>query len=533
MKQITALYARVSTSTQEEEATIESQIAAIQTYIQEKEYELPDDYFFLDQSVSGSHLERPALDELRHLATEGSFTVLVCYSPDRLSRRYAHQWVIIDELEKQGVRVEFVNQPDLGDNPQAQLLLGVQGLFAEYEQAMIKERLRLGRLYKMQTGQLMHNSPPYGYRYVPRDESGGGSYWVIDEREADAVRQIFAWYTKNEQLTLWQITKQLNQDHRHVLRKANSWQLSTVHNILQRMTYIGRTYFNQKRVDPDSRGTPLKIGHGYRKSPKLMMRPQEEWIEVEVPPIIDESIWLHAQERLELNQRFATRNNKKHFYLLRSLLVCDCCGHTLQGRSQNGRISYFCQYGSKKRYEDVPKHRNTIRGDIIEPLVWDAIAELLKHPNQIFAAWDNQSEDDAKPNQLTRLQKRLTKVERQWERLLDAFQDGLIEKSDLSSRKTRIDQERQVLTEQITHFQRHEMQQQVKEQVLQDFITYCDTIQGTLDNPTPQVKQEVLRLLIKEIVVGKDMITIKHIIPIDDFSRLLPRGIRQKIPQVN
>lgn len=507
MKQVTALYARVSTSTQEEEATIESQIAAIKTYIQEKEYDLPDDYFFLDQSVSGAYLERPALDELRHLATEGAFSVLVCYSPDRLSRRYAHQWVIIDELEKQGVRVEFVNQPDLGDNPQAQLLLGVQGLFAEYEQAMIKERLRLGRLYKIQTGQLMHNTPPYGYCYVPRGESGGGSYWVIDEREADAIRQIFAWYTENEQLTLWQITKCLNEDYRHVLRKAKAWQLSTVHKILQRSTYVGRTYFNKKRVDPDSRGTPLKIGHGLRKSTRLITHPQSEWIEVEVPAIIDESIWLRTQERLELNQRFAQRNNKKHFYLLRSLLVCDCCGHTLQGRSQNGRISYFCQYGSKKRYEEVAEHRN-----------------------QIFTAWESQSEDDKKPEQLTRLQKRLTKLERQWERLLDAFQDGLIEKSDLSSRKSRLDQERQVLTEQIDHLQRHEMQKQVKEQVLQDFVAYCDTIQGALDNPTPQVKQEVLRLLIKEVVVGKDMITIKHFIPIDDFSRLLPRGVCRNYP---
>ena len=309
-----------------------------------------------------------------------------------------------------------MNQPDLGDNPQAQLLLGVQGLFAEYEQAMIKERLRLGRLYKIQTGQLMHNTPPYGYRYVPRDERGGGSYWVVDEREADAVCQIFAWYTANEQLTLWQITKRLNQAYRHVLREAKAWHLSTVHKILQRPTYVGRTYFNTKRVDPDSRGTPLKIGHGPRKSTTLIARPQSEWIEVEVPAIVDETIWLRAQERLELNQKFAQRNNKKHFYLLRSLLVCDCCGHTLQGRSQNGRISYFCLYGSKKRYEEVSQHRNTIAGSIIEPLVWDAIAELLKHPNQIFAAWENQSEEDESPDQLTRLQKRLIKLERQWER---------------------------------------------------------------------------------------------------------------------
>lgn len=85
----------------------------------------------------------------------------------------------MDELQRNGVRVEFVNQPDLGDNPQAHLLLGVQGLFAEYERAMIKERLRMGRLYKMRTGQLMHNAPPYGYRYISLNEAGG-SCWVID-----------------------------------------------------------------------------------------------------------------------------------------------------------------------------------------------------------------------------------------------------------------------------------------------------------------------------------------------------------------
>ena len=523
MKQIAALYARVSTSNQEEEATIESQIAAIEKYIQDKDYELPEDYSFLDQAVSGAYLERPALDELRHLATEGAFSILVCYSPDRLSRRYAHQWVIIDELERHGVHVEFVNQPDLGDNPQAQLLLGVQGLFAEYERAMIKERLRLGRLYKIRTGQLMHNAPPYGYRYVPRDESGGGSYWVINDCEAEAVRQIFVWYTGDEQLTILQITKRLNQHYHHALRRAKEWQHSIVHKILQRTAYIGRTHFNKERIQPDSLGTPRITGRGRRKTMKIVTRPKAEWIEVKVPALVDEAIWHRAQERLKLNQKFAKRNNKKHFYLLRSLLVCECCGHTLQGRCQNGRISYFCQYGGKHRYPEVPRHFASISGNIIEPLVWDAVVDLLKHPDQILAAWETNSTKDVKPNELTRLQTRLDKLERQWSRLLDAYQDGLIEKLDLSTRKSRLDQERNTLTEQIAHIQLHETQQRIQDQVMDEFTTYCDMIQVVLDDPTPQVKQEVLRLLIKEIIVGDDTVIIKHIIPIDDFSRLLPR----------
>jgi site-specific DNA recombinase len=147
-----ALYARVSTPNQEEEATIDSQVAAVEGYRQARGYDLPSEHYFLDQAVSGARLERPALDRLRHLAADGAFAVLVCYSPDRLARNYPHQWVVLDKLQRQGVRVEFVNQPDIGDHPHAQLLLGRPGLFAEYERAMIKERLRLGRLHKLRTG---------------------------------------------------------------------------------------------------------------------------------------------------------------------------------------------------------------------------------------------------------------------------------------------------------------------------------------------------------------------------------------------
>jgi site-specific DNA recombinase len=335
-----ALYARVSTANQEEEATIDSQVAAIERYIQDRGYDLPADCYFLDKAVSGARLDRPALDRLRHLAADGAFSVVVCYSPDRLSRNYPHQWVIMDELQRNGVRIEFVNQPDLGDNPQAHLLLGVQGLFAEYERAMIKERLRMGRLYKIRTRQLMHNAPPYGYRYLSIEEAAG-SCWVIEEREAEAVRQIFAWYTGAEKLTIWQITERLNQAHRHALRRAQTWQYSIVHKILSRTAYIGRTYFNRERIRPEVIGTPRLTGRGKRRAAQMETRPQGEWIEVEVPALIDEAIWNQAQERLKMNQRFASRHNTQHFYLLRSLLVCGTCGYTLQGRSQNERVYYY------------------------------------------------------------------------------------------------------------------------------------------------------------------------------------------------
>jgi len=523
-----ALYARVSTPNQEEEATIDSQVAAIEQYMQDRGYDLPSEFYFLDKAVSGARLDRPALDRLRHLASDGAFAMVVCYSPDRLSRNYPHQWVVMDELHRNGVRVEFVNQPDLGDNPQAQLLLGVQGLFAEYERAMIKERLRMGRLYKIRTGQLMHNATPYGYRYVPK-ETAGGSCWVIEEREAEAVRKIFAWYTGEEKLTIWAITERLNQSYTHALRRARTWQYSIVHKILKRTAYIGRTHFNKERILPEVIGTPRLTGRGKRRAVQTETRPKEEWIEVEVPALVDEAVWNRAQDRLKMNQRFAKRNNKRHFYLLRSLLVCATCGYTLQGRCQKGRVYYYCEQGGKHRYPGVERHTCSIAGRIIEPLVWEAVAELLRNPQQITAAWESAAaKQDATPDELSRLQARQRKLERQWVRLLDAFQDGLLNKTELSERKQRLEKERQTIAERVEQIQRQQKQQSVKAQIIDEFSAFCVSAQKALENPTPEVKQEVLRLLVESIVVEDNAITIKHIIPTEDNSRLLPRGNRLK-----
>jgi site-specific DNA recombinase len=436
----------------------------------------------------------------------------------------------MDELQRQGVRVEFVNQPEIGDNPQAQLLLGVQGLFAEYERAMIKERLRLGRLYKLRTGQLMHNAPPYGYRYIPLDEAGG-SCWVIDEREAEAVRQIFIWYTGEEQLTIWQITERLNQSYRHALRRAERWQFSIVHKILKRTAYIGYTHFNKERVRPETLGTPRVFGRGKRRVMQTEIRPEEEWIEVEVPALIDKAVWNRAQERLKMNQKFAQRNNKRHFYLLRSLLVCATCGYTLQGRFQKGHSYYYCEHGGKNRYPGVPRHTCSIAGSIIEPIVWDAVAELLRDPQQIVAAWEAEAtKSDATPDESHRLQARQRKLDRQWVRLLDAFQDGLLDKTELVARKQRLEQERETIGERLEQIQRQESQQLAKAQIVDEFSAFCASAQKALENPTPEVKQEVLRLLVEKIVVADDTITIKHIIPTDESCRLLPRGKTPKTP---
>ena len=228
-----------------------------------------------------------------------------------------------------------------------------------------------------------------------------------------------------------------------------------------------------------------------------------------------------------MNQRFATRNNKRHFYLLRSLLVCGVCGRTLTGRVSGGHVYYGCTNRGKNRDPDVPGHSCGIAGSIIEPLVWQAVVELLANPALLADAWHSQQDMVAvAPDELTRLQARQRTLERQWTRLLDLFQEGLIKKTELSQRKGRLDAERENLAERIVRLERQNRRQEAKAQMLEDYATFCQRIESSLANPTPDMQQEVIRLLIDHVVVQKDEIIITHIVPTDDNCRLLP-GRRQ------
>jgi site-specific DNA recombinase len=162
MEKKIALYARVSTERQEQAGTIESQVAELECYAQEQGYEIDEALIFLDQAVSGACLARPALDRLRDLAYEGGIDELLCLSPDRLARQYVHQCLLLDEFQRWGVAVQFIQQPNLEDTPQNRLLLGVQGLFAEYERAVIRERMRRGRLHRLRQGERCFHQAPFG-----------------------------------------------------------------------------------------------------------------------------------------------------------------------------------------------------------------------------------------------------------------------------------------------------------------------------------------------------------------------------------
>jgi site-specific DNA recombinase len=512
-----ALYARVSTQRQEQEATIESQIAALESYSVTQGYQITAEHRFIDQAVSGYRLDRPALDRLRDLASEQAFQVLLCLEPDRLARRYIYQRLILDELSTVGVSVIFLSQPNQSDSPQSELLLGIQGLFAEYERTVIAERMRRGKLHRLRTGQLLPWPVPYGYRYLPRDQPGGGQ-WVVVGYQAEVVKDIFSWYKAG--LTVTQIVARLNEAG-FPSPKGKSWRFSTVQRLLQETAYRGQARTNRHQTDNEAIGQPRRLGRGRLQAPRYKLRPTEEWIMIPVPALVSEELWDQVQEQLQMNKRFASRNNQKQPYLLRSLLQCGCCGRTLVGRTVGGRTTYACAYGGSRRAPDVPAHRCLIKAEEIEPLVWQALSELLSEPTRLIAAWQTLSNaEPTDPASLNHLQHRQRELHKQWQRLLDLYQEELIDKSELAHRKQLIEAEQKRLSERLQQAARQQHAHQYETDLRLTCQAFAHRVKQALASPSFETQQDIIRLLIDHIVVNDETIIIKHIVPAEDDPRL-------------
>src|SRR5499433_3282707 len=233
-----AIYARVSSDKQKEEKTIASQTAALTEFAHKEGYDVPREWVFEDEGFSGASLVRPGLERLRDLAAEGQLEAVLVYAPDRLSRKYAYQILLIEEFARNGVETVFVKAPK-SDTPEDQLLLQFQGMIAEYERAQILERSRRGKRHRALQGVInVLSGAPYGYRYIRKGEHTSATYAIIDA-EAAVVRMVYEHYTVRG-LSIGAITRLLNEQGVPTRKGISRWERSTVWAMLRNPAYKGK-----------------------------------------------------------------------------------------------------------------------------------------------------------------------------------------------------------------------------------------------------------------------------------------------------
>ncbi len=525
-----ALYARVSTARQEQEQTIASQLASLRATIADAGDVVADEHQYLDEGYSGSRLARPGLDKLRDAAADGLLDIVFVYCPDRLARNFVHQQVLVEELQKRGVEVHFVERP-IGERAEDRLLMQMQGVIAEYERAKIVERTRRGKLHKVKTGQsLPFTAPPYGYAIVRTPEAPRGVV-VVDEVQAQHVREMFRWAC-DEDLSILKIARRLNQLGVPPMR-ASKWGTTSVYRILINPAYTGRAYYGKTEAAEPRK--PTRAG-GYRKDVKSssVARPRDQWLELRVPPVVDEAVARRAREAMSRHRTLASRN-VRHDYLLRALVTCGHCGLRMLAtytnvRGTGGYFYYTCR-GRKSLEETCRAARCTapsIRAEQLDDVAWNALVDWIKSPDLLreqVAAWkDTRQSATERTKDRSNLAKKLRQLDLQVERLVDAYQAGAIGVDELKERRERLSTMRDTARTQDQQLRAEEMSHGRLHQMADDITAFAATLTQGLDKLDFAGRQRLVRLLIERVVVKDERVTIEHVVPLSGrFSGLHSR----------
>ena len=513
-----AIYARVSSESQQERGTIGSQLEVLRARIAGEGDELIGE--FCDEGHSGARLDRPALDALRDQAEAGAFDAVWCLSPDRLARAYVYQVVILDELTRLGVRVIFADAPALDDDPQLRLLTQVQGVIAEYERAKIAERNRRGKLWRSRAGEVVSAKAPYGYRRVPRD-AAGPAHLEIFEPEAHVVRRIFDDYVAGGH-SIREIGRRLNTDDIASPTGNTEWWHSTVSRVLHNEAYIGRVYFNQTESVPTTRDG--------RHATTQRRRPREEWIAIGCPPIIADAVFDAAQAVSRDNSKFSPRNLPEDLqaWLLRGLVRCGVCRvgvntHKMVTRSGKVHRYYWCRNHINVRIGGPARcSERNIRADALDAFVFEQVRAALLRPDLLLAgqaavtAATPPADAQLLAAELARLDRKLDANRAERRRLADLYQTGLIEIGDLHRRASDIDARHRALTEQRDGLtaQRHELA--VDNRLRQRVDDFARRATAGIDKLDFQQRQQLLRLLVEEVRVTGWQVEIQLRIPLDN-----------------
>jgi site-specific DNA recombinase len=519
MKKTAAIYARVSSDRQKENQTIASQTAALKEYAAENGYSVPSEWVFQDEGYSGSNLLRPGLEALRDLAAEGQIAATLVYSPDRLSRKYAYQVLLLEEFARCGVAVIFLKSP-AGATPEDQLLLQFQGMIAEYERAQILERSRRGKRHKAQQGLVnVLSGAPYGYRYVRKSDTAAAYYEVV-EAEAQVVRLVFETYTQ-QGISINAIARLLNERQIPTRSGAQTrWERSTVWAMLRNPAYQGRACYGKTELRPRQRITrPLRQRQGIASRDTVgHERPRADWIEVPVPPLVNEATFALAQEQLQRNKHHSPRRTIEPT-LLQGMLICQQCGYAFyrtSTRTSSRKLYYYRCLGSDgyRRLHGPICTNRPIRQDLLDEIVWQEIMRLLEDPALLQAEIDRRREAACNADPLRQrdadLRREQLRLEKKIERLVTAYQEELVTLPQLRQRMPELRKQAQATESELQSLHLAAVDQTKYLQLaenLEGFRSKLRTRASTLAVPE---RQQILRLVIKEVLVGNDMITLRH-----------------------
>lgn len=460
-----ALYIRVSTLEQAQEGySVGEQRERLIAYCKAQDWLIADIY--VDGGYTGSNLNRPGIQKL--MSETEKFDVVLVYKLDRLSRSQRDTLYLIEEIFRPN-KVDFVSMQESFDtsSPFGKAMIGLLAVFAQLEREQIKERTWMGRVARAKTG-LHHGGGniPIGYDY----EDGK---LIVNPYEAEQVRNIYEWYLSGASLKA--ITDKLQDaGYTNKYSSYNSW--SSVRNILENETYIGRLHFGDVVVD-----------HAHEA-------------------IITEEQFNAAQIlRGKRREQFGSHAfQSKH--VLTGLLFCGHCGGRYYLRN-TGKYSYYACYSRTKQMKNMikdPNCQNKIwRAQDLKPIIEEKILALLRNPQIAEELAAGKPKAAAPVSKNTDIERRIREIDRQIGKLMELYQQDDIPPELLGEKINRLYSEKTALENSIAPV---EETNAMPLDLVAELITNAAEIWDFADE---NQKRRILQSLISRIVLTDDQVDIE------------------------
>jgi site-specific DNA recombinase len=510
MLDVVAFYARVSTEQQTQANTIMSQITLLKEEITNEKHNLLKEHEFIDEGFSGSTLMRPALERMRDAIANGKITKIYVHSPDRLARKYAYQYLLIEEFKKHHVDIIFLNH-QFGDNPESNLLLQVQGIISEYERTKIMERSRRGKIHAAKRGSVsVLGAAPYGYDFITKQAGGGVARYDIKETEAKIIRQIFTWIGKENITMNGAATRLTEMSVATPTRKNNRWCRGTINRLVNNPAYKGKAAFGKLRCIPKRfelkprKGNPIQSKHSY----SLESMPKDKWIYIDVPHIVEEDLFDLVQEKLIENRKRKREQKTSVTILLRGLLVCKDCGYSYISNSATKNRSYYVCGGSRIYNENKEKEcsHKSILMDVLNEIVWQEVICLLGNPAYIEKEYERRIQSTKKNKHEQVYNGFITeksKLEKSINKLIDCYTENLINKVEFTPRIKAFKQRLHNIDQHLIQLNDNDKEIKELDNIMHCITAFSNVIKNNLTQLSLQEKREIIIALVKRVEIGE------------------------------
>ena len=518
-----ALYARVSSQKQADEMTIQSQLRAVIDRISEDGFTLDPGFEFCDEGCSGAELYRPSLERLRDQIASSIIDRLYVHSPDRLARKFAHQALLLDEFSKHNCEIVFVNHQGLPESPETNLLVQMQGMIAEYEREKILERTRRGRRYAAACGRIsVLSKAPYGYRYVNKANGDGEARWEIDLLQSATVKLMFELVGQHRS-TLAGVCRELKSRKIATKTGKSDWDRSTVRGILINPAYYGQARYGKERLVPRKPGKRAKRGDPAlpRRAKVAVATSLAEQVTISVPQIVSQSLFDKVQQQMEENRKRQRVRQSGPRHLLSGLTLCGQCGsaYCIQ-KVSGGKYRYYRCLGTESHRHQGQKicDNGSVKAPELEARVWSEVCELLRDPARLVQELERRKQQSSDSDELLAMQRRVDELRGRLDRLIDAYTNGLLERSEFEKRITplRANHDREIAA---LASLRGRLEDAEDWQNLASGIEQLSTqVETQLSTASQELKRELLRLLIKQIEIHPKEIRIVYKVPPPPFE---------------